>query len=82
MPYIDHNERVLLDTNLIDPGNAGQLNYKITAIILQYLVRKGTSYQTFNEIIGVLESAKMEFYRRSVSVYEDEKIKKNGDVYE
>ena len=41
----------------------------------------GNSYATINDIIGALEGAKMEFYRRVVAPYEDEKIKENGDVY-
>jgi len=42
---------------------------------------QGPSYQTINDIIGALEGAKMEFYRRVVVPYEDKKIKDNGDVY-
>jgi len=49
--------------------------------IKAYLRTKGISYQTFNDIIGALEGAKLEFYRRVVVRYEEEKIKANGDVY-
>jgi hypothetical protein len=31
-------------------------------------------------LIGMLECAKLELYRRSVANYEDEKILENGDV--
>ena len=31
-------------------------------------------------MIGALESAKLELYRRSIALYEDTKIKENGDV--
>jgi hypothetical protein len=41
----------------------------------------GTNYALLNELIGVLECAKLELYRRVASPYEDEKIQSNGDVY-
>ena len=34
-----------------------------------------------NAAIGVLECAKLELYRRVVAMYEDGKIKENGDVF-
>ena len=33
-------------------------------------------------MVGVLECAKLELYRRMAAPYEDEKIEDNGDVYE
>ena len=39
------------------------------------------SYADYNALIGVLESCKLEFYRRAVAAYEDEKSTVNGDVY-
>lgn len=59
---------------------AGELNYTITNIIQGYLVENRKSYQTMNDIIGALEGAKIEFYRRIVENYEDKKIALNGDV--
>lgn len=85
MPYIDRKERmeILKDRNMdiskID--NAGKLNYAITEIMDLYLHMQGKNYQTFNDIIGALESTKLELYRRKVGDYEDRKIKTNGDVY-
>ena len=38
------------------------------------------SYQTYNDIVGVLDCAKMEIYRRLVAKYEDAKVEENGDV--
>ncbi len=35
----------------------------------------------FNALIGVLESAKLELYRRMIAPYEDVKMKENGDCY-
>ena len=56
----------------------GHLNYIITRLILN---TNPENYKDFNAILGVLESAKLEFYRRKISHYEDKKIKENGDVY-
>ena len=33
-------------------------------------------------LIGVLECAKLELYRRVAAPYEDDKIDENGDVYQ
>jgi hypothetical protein len=79
MPYITQKERKDLE-NGKPIETAGQLNYTITTIILEYLVRNGKQYQTINDIIGALEGAKAEFQRRVVAPYEDIKIKENGDV--
>ena len=61
---------------------AGVLNYAITRICLNYIARKGLSYRNINEVIGVLECAKQEFYRRVAVPYEEKKKKENGDVYD
>jgi hypothetical protein len=56
------------------------LNYIITVLCKKYIQDHGESYQHYNDIIGVLECAKMEFYRRKIVPYEDIKILSNGDV--
>ena len=38
-------------------------------------------YEWINEVIGVLECAKLELYRRVAAPYEDDKRLQNGDVY-
>lgn len=63
------------------PQNAGMLNYRLTRLLLWYLKAKGESYQTYNDIIGVLECAKLELYRRKVQHYENQKCRENGDVF-
>ena len=81
MPYVDKETREKLD-NGTDPENAGELNYVITCLVDRYLVQKGPlRYAHLNEVIGVLECAKQELYRRVVSTYEDKKIIESGDVY-
>lgn len=63
---------------------SGILNYCITVLIAStyQLVtkKKKLSYADHNSAVGMLECAKMEFYRRRTAPYEDEKIQENGDV--
>lgn len=81
MPYITQRARDEINLLAQRPSNAGELNYVITSLIHQYI--EGTEcYQTYNDVIGVLEGAKLELYRRHVAPYEDQKIKENGDVPE
>jgi len=60
---------------------AGELNYEITTLILDYLHGKGESYTVMNEITGALECVKAEFYRKKVAPYENAKCHENGEVY-
>lgn len=79
MPYITKKEKDELASQF--PENPGQLNYWIMMTIQQYLITNGETYQTYNDIIGALECAKQELYRRKISKYEDKKCKENGDVF-
>ena len=86
MPYIKQEDREAfripgLEAVYLDADNAGQLNYLFTKIALTYIENKKLSYQTINDIIGALEGAKMEFYRRIAVPYEQSKIRQNGDIY-
>lgn len=63
------------------PTVAGGLNFQLTLTIIDYLIRKGLSYQTCNDIVGALDNCKDEFKRRVQDPYEDKKIAENGDVY-
>jgi len=60
MPYINATAR----SNLAkggQPATAGELNYAITRLLDDYLIRKGgLKYAHINEVIGVLECAKLE----------------------
>jgi len=80
MPYIDQASRDSLAGG-VTPINPGELNYLITEICSRYLRTKGERYQTYNDIMGALEGAKLELYRRQIAPYEDVKIIENGDVY-
>ncbi len=81
MPYIKKEKRLELALNSICPRNVGELNYMWTMTIQMYLEKHGEKYQTYNDIIGAMECCKLELYRRRVALYEDKKIKENGDVY-
>ena len=82
MPYIRPNQRVFVDA--YDPTTAGELNYAITRRIMTYVGHKHGkhSYADLNDVLGALESAKLEFVRRVVVPYEDRKRAENGDVYD
>jgi uncharacterized protein DUF6899 len=79
MPYIKKEDRVHVD--LAYPTNAGELNYAITCLCRDYFHTHGGRYQQVNDVVGALEGAKLEFYRRVAAPYEDQKILENGDVY-
>jgi len=81
MPYIKKEARTRLEQGG-QPENAGELNYSISKLVDDYLLRKGDlRYEYLNEVIGVLECAKLEVYRRIAVPYEDKKLKESGDVY-
>lgn len=83
MPYIDKARRheINRDIALVSVKGPGELNYLFTLLALDYIDANGNSYQHINDVIGALEGAKLEFYRRHAAPYEDTKIKQNGDVY-
>lgn len=88
MPYIKGEKRVEIDA-IIGPvkyyisnyPKPGELNYIITSLIQAYYSVWSRGYADYNEVIGVLECVKQEFYRRVVAEYEEVKRKENGDVY-
>jgi hypothetical protein len=86
MPYIAQQRRDDMDMGELTPQTPGDLNYAITKAINDYLqdrtLYKGDySYVDLNDILGALEGAKLEFYRRVVAPYEEQKRFDNGDVY-
>lgn len=81
MPYIKQELRDEIDTNQFVPNNGGELNYIFSKIAWEYFIEHGGSYTSINDVLGALEGAKLEFYRRVAVPYEDKKIKENGDVY-
>jgi len=82
MPYIKPEQRTQLGVTYTDyPKTPGELNYCITLYLRDYFKDNGANYQAINDIVGALEGAKLEFYRRVAVPYEDKKIAENGDVY-
>ena len=81
MPYIEAEARERVDAGGA-PESAGELNYAITRLVDAYLVaRGGLRYAHLNEVVGALECAKLELYRRLAGPYEDAKRRETGDVY-
>lgn len=83
MPYVNQGRRKVLDP-LLKPlaehiSSRGDLNYAITALVSSQVTQVG--YAALEQAVGVLEAAKLEFYRRVAAPYEDEKKRENGDVY-
>lgn len=92
MPYINKSKRVVLDpaidqvlNNLRelecddDKNNMeGNINYLFTRIL--HHVYPGTSYREVNDVVGVLECCKLEYYRRIAAPYETQKAFENKDV--
>ena len=78
MPYIKDRDR--LRCKLETPGD---LNFAISDLVDDYILynNDAPSYATINTVVGALECAKLELYRRLAAPYEDRKMKQNGDVY-
>ena len=81
MPYISKIRRDEMFEGDPTPLTVGELNFLLTMVVKEYLNSKGLSYRTINDIMGALEGAKLEFYRRVAGPYEDNKITENGDIY-
>ncbi len=86
MPYVDEERKKKLDPLIaglsLETRAAGDLSYVITRLAQTQLKRLGNrSYINMATVVGVMVLTVFEFVRRVVNPYEDEKIKKNGDVY-
>jgi hypothetical protein len=84
MPYIKQEERFKWDhwfTLMPAWGASGDMAYVITRLLQSYVNQYGTNYSTYALLCGVLETVKLEFYRRCIAPYEDGKRGSNGDVF-
>ena len=83
MPYIKQKDRAKFDAHIEELLKydllPGDLNY-IFSRLAHGQFNKSVSYTNGNQIVGAFECAKMEFYRRWLVPYEEEKIKENGDI--
>jgi hypothetical protein len=75
-PILEEFDKIILHSLI----STGDMNYLITKMVHNFLDEKGVSYKNINEMIGVLECAKLELYRKIASPYEDEKEKTNGKI--
>lgn len=76
MPYITKKRAGVVTV----PETPGELNYMLTDMCVNYLKYNygiNPSYAQRSEIVTALECAKLEFYRRNMAKYEDEK---RGDM--
>jgi len=95
MPYINEKRREALSDILdevrysfcsdedIDKGEKGDINYLVCMIVVKYLLARGElNYQTISEAIDAVHDAECELRRRLLEVYEDKKIRENGDIFQ
>jgi hypothetical protein len=82
MPYIRAEDRKKCEEGLgqLNPLTVGELNYVVTMICLKFIRHHGVSYSRWNDVVGALECAKLELYRRFIGPYESEKEKENGGL--
>jgi len=85
MPYVKQNIRAILDPNIaslfaIMGKHPGELNYVITRLLHAHVSLCGLNYAQLNELMGVLECVKQEFYRTVVAPYENLKANDNGPI--
>jgi hypothetical protein len=76
MPYIRPEDRGRSEPTTADVGHLTFLFYRLALDALPASPR----YADLHAVLGAMEAAKLEFYRRIVSPYEDGKIAEHGDV--
>lgn len=92
MPYINQEQRDHLDKDIDhivsilnsisgDRGLDGNVNYIITQIVNRAYNTPYANYKTLSKGVAAFECAKLEYYRRVMVPYEEEKIRIEGDVY-
>lgn len=82
MPYVHPDIREGLQPDpLHSARNPGELQFQIACLVDDYVTEAGLRYSTINDVLGALDGASKEFYRRVAAPYEDTKIQENGDVY-
>ena len=93
MPYVNDMIREALELDLqellasardfTDDRDAmkGIVNY-LTTLVTTILLKPdaGWNYASMSDVIGALECAKLEVYRRLLAPYEDMAVDKNGDL--
>ena len=93
MPYIKQEQRAQVDAQIKELTNsilntigddktqrAGVLNYTITKLLSEVYTLDKVRYNDLNEIMGMFECCKHEFYRMGITPYENLKLLENGSV--
>ena len=82
MPYIKPENRTKFNSPIEDVVAALTVNeqFDVISSVVWELFKKNPRYSTANNLMGVLECVKAEFYRRQVANLEDRKIIENGDI--
>lgn len=85
MPYIYQNRRYLFDGYLeeiaVNIDSSGDLNYCISKLLHLLVKKEGLRYETINSLMGTLDCASKEFYRKVAAPYENLKEQDNGGLY-
>lgn len=76
-----HCERGVLSS--LEDGRKAMTAGELTAMLykecVEFVVRKGRGYSAYCIVMGSLVGCLLEFYRKKVARYEDEKISDNGE---
>jgi hypothetical protein len=84
MPYIRPDRRAAFDQALEtlarEVQNEGELNYCIYKLSCMLIQRIGESYDNLSLCSSAMEHAKLEWYRKKLVPYEEDKIRQNGDI--
>jgi len=92
MPYIKKEDRIAIEiqggfsrlmSSLINQTDNGRKDNGLVVYVIYKIIKevygKG-NFEIKSNALKVLESAKLEYYRRIMTSYEDKKIEENGDV--
>lgn len=79
-PLIDALSQKINEIHAANPAQTrdGLLNFSVTETLNQ--VYPDARYTDMNELIGMLECCKLEYYRKTIAPYEDLKEAENGAV--
>jgi len=84
MPYVDAETRNRVDRSGFEAGDkSGVLTYRLWRLLEEWMRDGrggGWSYGSMNEVVGCLETAKLEFSRRYLWPYEDQKMEDHGSL--
>ena len=82
MPYISREDRngIITGSIRVTTENPGRVTYRLFKSCLHFLPKE-PCFSDYCVLLGALEAAKLELYRRYIAPYEDKKMKEHGDVY-